>query len=183
MRRRNTALHRNTFGQVRTGEVSTSFQSTGPDGQLSVRKPLLSSTEGLLSERPHGSILPGSRHAVTARQHSAPDYKFVETTKFTERVVKFGLEEDLRKLQVELLRNPEKGATDPDTGGVRKVRMSDVGRNQGKRFGARVHYIVAYRRHVIYLVFVYSKGEQAKLSREQKRRLRAVVDQLFYEEE
>jgi hypothetical protein len=34
-----------------------------------------------------------------------------------------GLEEDLRELHQDLLRNPEKGALDPGTGGLRKVGM------------------------------------------------------------
>lgn len=102
-------------------------------------------------------------------------FTFVETTKFTQRVVKLGLEADLRRLQEELLASPEKGDTEPGTGGLRKVRMMDSTRGQGKSYGARVHYAVARQRGLIYLLFVYGKDEQSKLSAEQKKRLREVV--------
>ena len=86
----------------------------------------------------------------------------------------------MRKLQ-ELLENPEKGKVDAGTGGLRKVRMGDEVRGQGKSFGARVHYVVVPERRVIYLLFVYGKDEQDKLTRQQKKQLRAVVELLFEE--
>jgi hypothetical protein len=109
------------------------------------------------------------------------NYTFVETTEFTRRIGKLGLEADLRGLQKELNENPKKGDTDSGTGGLRKVRMSDSTRGQGKRFGARVHYVVVERRQVIYLVFVYGKGESDKLTPNQKKilapRVRALMDE------
>ena len=68
--------------------------------------------------------------------------EFVETKVFTKRVAALGLEDQLRELQLELLANPEAGATDPGTGGLRKVRMADPTRGKGKRGGARVHYLL-----------------------------------------
>jgi hypothetical protein len=62
------------------------------------------------------------------------EYLFVETTPFTQAIVKLGLDEDLRKLQDELLRNPTAGDLDPGACGLRKVRMTDATRGQGKRF-------------------------------------------------
>ena len=102
-------------------------------------------------------------------------FTFVETTKFTQRIVKLGLETDLRQLQQELLENPDKGNTEPGTGGLRKVRMSASTRGQGKSYGARVHYAVALQRRVIYLIFVYGKDEMTKLSAQHKTQLRALV--------
>jgi hypothetical protein len=102
-------------------------------------------------------------------------YTFVETTKFTQRITKVGLHDDLRELQKELLENPKKGDTEPGTGGLRKVRMPDSTRGQGKSFGARVHYAVAEQRRVIYLIFVYGKDEISTLSKAQKRVLRDMV--------
>jgi hypothetical protein len=58
---------------------------------------------------------------------------FVETSVFTRRIVALALEEPLRELQLHLLRDPEAGALDPGTGGLRKVRMGDPGRGKGKR--------------------------------------------------
>jgi hypothetical protein len=101
---------------------------------------------------------------------------FVETTAFTRRIRDEGLEEDLRELQQELLRNPEKGALDPGTGGLRKVRMRVRSTGKGKRSGARAHYLYLPSDKVIYLIFVYLKGEQATLTAEQKKQLRSVAE-------
>jgi hypothetical protein len=109
------------------------------------------------------------------------NYKFVETTEFTQRVVKLGLEKEPAKLQRELNQHATKGPTDPGTGGLRKVRIADSTRGQGKSFGARVHYVVAEQRRTIYLVFVYAKGESDTLTAKQKRvlapRVRALMEE------
>jgi hypothetical protein len=46
----------------------------------------------------------------------------------------------------------------------------------GKRGGARVHYPWLPHRDLLYLLYVYSKGEEDTLSEEQKNALRAVVE-------
>jgi hypothetical protein len=101
---------------------------------------------------------------------------FVETSAFTRRVIALGLEESSRALQLQLSENPEVGATDPGTGGLRKVRIADPGRGRGKRSGARVHYLWISEPSVIYLLSVYAKDELDTLTTEKKRRLRAVVE-------
>lgn len=62
---------------------------------------------------------------------------FVETRPFTARIATLGLEEALRKLQLELLANPQAGVVDRGTGGLRKVRIPDPERGKGKRGGGR----------------------------------------------
>ena len=109
------------------------------------------------------------------------NYTFVETSTFTRRGSRFGLDEDLRILQGELLRNPRTGDTESGTGGLRKVRMGDSTRGQGKSFGARVHYALAEQRRRIYLVFVYGKDESSGLSSAQKKQIRAMVHALVTE--
>jgi hypothetical protein len=96
------------------------------------------------------------------------DWVFIEAPEFTRRVIKYGLEEELRDLEDELRRNPKAGDVDPAACGLRKVRMGDRGRGQGKRFGARVHYLFAPHRETIYLIFVYRKGVQNLLTSEQR---------------
>jgi hypothetical protein len=102
-------------------------------------------------------------------------YLFVEMTEFTRRIVKLGLEDDLRMLQTRLGLDPSAGKLDPGTCGLRKIRMTDVGRAQGKSFGARVHYLVVPRRERIYLIHVYPKNEQDTLTPEQKKLLCRLV--------
>lgn len=101
---------------------------------------------------------------------------FIETATFTRRIVQFGLEEDLRALQLLLAANPTAGRTDAGTGGLRKVRLRDASRRKGTRSGARAHYLHLSAHGVIYLVFVYAKDEQASLTAPQKRQLAAIAN-------
>jgi hypothetical protein len=103
---------------------------------------------------------------------------FVETHVFTKRIVKLGLERALRELQIELAANPKAGDVDPGTGGLRKVRVLDPGRGRGKRGGARVHYLWVPSRELIYLVFAYSKGEAATLTKDQRTALSRIVREI-----
>lgn len=101
---------------------------------------------------------------------------FVEASAFTRRIGEHGLDEDLRELQQDLLSNPEKGALDPGTGGLRKVRMRVRSTGKGKSSGTRVHYLYLSKERVIYLIFLYAKTDQATLTAEQKKELRLVVE-------
>ena len=100
---------------------------------------------------------------------------FIETTVFTARIGKLGLEAGLHALQDTLLQAPQAGRLDPGTGGLRKIRIPDPMRGKGKRSGARVHYLWLPHRQRIYLMYVYSKDETATLSTAQKRSLYQVV--------
>lgn len=101
---------------------------------------------------------------------------FVETQVFTQRITNLGLEGALRDLQALLLNQPDAGAIDPGTGGLRKVRIPDPTRGKGKRGGARVHYLWLPNVAVVYLLFVYTKDEASTLSPSEKRQLRDVVE-------
>lgn len=103
---------------------------------------------------------------------------FVESPAFTSRVARMGLEDDLRSLQLELVAKPDRGALDPQTGGLRKIRLSDAGRSKGKRGGARAHYLWLPHLNRIYLLFVYGKSEQDVLTAVQKRALKEVVQRI-----
>lgn len=101
---------------------------------------------------------------------------FVETNVFTRRIVSLGLEAPLRELHMQLLRDPQAGALDPGSGGLRKVRIGDPERGKGKRSGARVHYLWLPAASLIYMIYVYSKDETDSLSPAQKKQLRALVE-------
>lgn len=100
---------------------------------------------------------------------------FVESAVFARRVVAMGLEEGLRRLQVDLAANPTAGPVDPGTGGLRKVRLADPARGRGKRGAARVHYLWVPARRLVYLLFIYAKDETETLNPNQKKTLAAVV--------
>ncbi len=96
---------------------------------------------------------------------------FVEMDVFTNKVVRLGLEEDLWKLQMRLRKDPRAGDVDPGTCGMRKVRMTDSPHRRGKRGGARVHYFYHPPDQIVYLMWLYTKGEQDTLTADQKREL------------
>lgn len=110
-----------------------------------------------------------------------PPLTFVESSVFTRRVCSLGLEEALRDLQAHLLEAPGVGDLDPDTGGLRKVRMGDPRRGKGKRSGARVHYLWLPAVSLIYFLFVYTKDESDSLTKAQKHQLRLVVEAIRQE--
>jgi len=68
------------------------------------------------------------------------------------------------------------GAVIPGLGGLRKVRMPAKGK--GKRGGARVIYLLMIDPGIVYLFYVYTKGEMKDLGPEQKKRLRQDVEEI-----
>ena len=105
--------------------------------------------------------------------------RFVETSVFTKRLVRLVDDDTYRKLQLELAANPEKGRLIQGTGGLRKVRMA--ARGKGKSGGARVIYLYLEQWQVVYLVYVYDKGEAEDLTAAQKKELRAIAEAIKQE--
>jgi mRNA-degrading endonuclease RelE of RelBE toxin-antitoxin system len=66
-------------------------------------------------------------------------------------------DEEYRKLQRELILNPEAGAVVSGSGGVRKLRWASPGR--GKRGGYRVIYFVRRPKGLIWMLTIYPKSE------------------------
>lgn len=97
------------------------------------------------------------------------EWVFVEAPEFTRRIMKLMLDDELPALQAELLANPRAGDVERGTCGLRKIRMRDPWRGQGKRFGARVHYVFVPREKAIYLMSIYPKGEKAALTPAEKK--------------
>jgi hypothetical protein len=97
---------------------------------------------------------------------------FVEMRTFSRRREEFLNDESLRELQHTLLSEPLAGAEIRGTGRLRKLRWAIPG--HGKRGGVRVIYAPLLRS--ARLVMVYQKNEQEDLTPEQKRILRAVLE-------
>lgn len=72
--------------------------------------------------------------------------------------------------------NPEKGSIVTGTGGVRKIRLKSASR--GKRSGFRVCYFYYDEMGDLFLIMVYSKNEKEDLSQEEKKRLKAITDEI-----
>lgn len=86
---------------------------------------------------------------------------FVETSIFTKLLNKYLNEEEYRELQDYLLEHPDAGVIIRNSGGIRKLRWA--ARGKGKSGGIRILYYWAPRPEHIYLLTLYSKGEQENI--------------------
>jgi hypothetical protein len=102
--------------------------------------------------------------------------EFIELPNFTRSIEAMGAEEAYRKLQLELIANPEKGDLIQGTGGFRKVRMAL--KDRGKSGSTRVIYLYFLSAQIIVLGMIYKKSDRDTLSHDQKKSLRAIADQL-----
>ena len=99
---------------------------------------------------------------------------FIELPLFLSKWKNLGLnDEDLRRLQMELLADPKVGAVMQGTGGVRKMRFAFEDR--GKSGSVRVIYIDFEVYEKIYLITAYSKNEKDNLSDSERKELRQLI--------
>ena len=103
--------------------------------------------------------------------------RFVETPIFTKIIDGLLDDEDYRKLQIALMLRPEQGPMIRGSGGLRKVRWATAG--AGKRGGLRVIYYWASKESVFFMLYAYSKNDQADLTPTQTRRLGQIVREEF----
>ena len=102
---------------------------------------------------------------------------FIEVPLFTKRWSEIGLtDNDLRRLQIMLLKDPESGPVIEGTGGIRKVRFPLE--NKGKSGSVRVCYTDFEEYEVTYLITAFKNKEQENLSDEEKKVLRKLVKTL-----
>lgn len=102
---------------------------------------------------------------------------FIELPLFSKRWREIGLDdEDLLKLQLILLKDPQSGPVIEGTGGIRKVRFPLE--NKGKSGGVRVCYTDFEEYEVIYLITAFTKKEQDNLSDKEKNILKKLVKSL-----
>ena len=102
---------------------------------------------------------------------------FIEVPLFSKRWKEIGLgEEELRALQIMLLKDPESGPVMEGTGGIRKVRFPL--KNRGKSGSIRVCYTDFAEYEVTFLVTAFEKKDQENLSDNEKNVLRKLVKAL-----
>ena len=102
---------------------------------------------------------------------------FIEVPLFSKRWKEIGLgEEELRALQIMLLKDPESGPVMEGTGGIRKVRFPL--KNRGKSGSIRVCYTDLAEYEVTYLITAFEKKDQENLSDNEKNVLRKLVKAL-----
>jgi mRNA-degrading endonuclease RelE of RelBE toxin-antitoxin system len=98
----------------------------------------------------------------------------IETPTFTRLIKELMSDEDYRTLQEVLLTRPDAGDLVKGSGGLRKIRWSLEGR--GKRSGVRAIYYWVVRDDQIYMLYVYPKGKQDKLTPDQLKQLKVIVE-------
>ena len=100
---------------------------------------------------------------------------FIELPIFRSRWKAMGLnDDDLARLQRELLEDPKIGPVMQGTGGVRKMRFAFEDR--GKSGSARVIYVDFEVYDKIYLITAYPKNEKDNLTKEERNELRQLME-------
>lgn len=91
---------------------------------------------------------------------------FVCIEPFQRLWTKHGLtEEDMIRLENEILASPRKGDEIPGSGGFRKLRLSREGSNKGKSGSYRVLYLYIQAYATVCLVLVFGKNEKADIGK------------------
>ena len=102
---------------------------------------------------------------------------FIQTTEFTKKWEQIGFnEEDLRRLQIEILQNPKAGSVIRGTGKLRKMRFPYE--RKGKSGSARVCYVDFVVLETIYLITAYSKKEKDNLSKLEQNLIKKMIETL-----
>jgi hypothetical protein len=102
---------------------------------------------------------------------------FVQTKEFSKNWDRLGFKDsDLRRLELELIKNPEKYPVIQGTGGLRKMRFAFE--NEGKSGGVRVCYVDFVIEETIYLITLYPKNEKDNLSKEERNNIKKMIELL-----
>ena len=102
---------------------------------------------------------------------------FIELPIFKSRWEALGLnEEDLLRLQIELLAAPKAGDVMQGTGGVRKMRFAFE--HRGKSGGVRVIYVDFEVYEKIYLLTAYTKNEKDDLTKKERSEIKQLIEVL-----
>jgi hypothetical protein len=84
---------------------------------------------------------------------------FIESSQFTKGVERIATDDDFRLFTQQLAVAPESGDMVPGMDGMRKARMALKSRGLGKSAGARVIYSWFPVERVVFLVYIYTKGD------------------------
>ncbi len=102
---------------------------------------------------------------------------FIQTLEFTKNWNNLNLtDEDLRRLEQEILIHPKTGKVIKGTGKLRKMRFAF--NNKGKSGSVRVCYVDFLMQETIYLITVYPKSEKENLSKEECNEIKKMIEQL-----
>ena len=101
----------------------------------------------------------------------------IQTDEFSFRWDALGFnDDDLRRLEFDIMMKHDKYPVIQGTGGLRKARFAFEYR--GKSGGVRGCYVDFVVKETIYLITVYSKNQKDNLSKEEKNEIRKLIDVL-----
>ena len=102
--------------------------------------------------------------------------RIIQTGLFLKKWTRLDLgEDDLLKLEVEILEGPELHPIVKGTGGVRKIRFAPTGTGRGESGSYRVCYAYFSRRGMVFLLTVFGKNERADLSKADQAAIATVI--------
>ncbi len=105
---------------------------------------------------------------------------FVELPLFRSKWKSLGLDDnDLKRLQEEMLLDPKTGAVMKETGGIRKMRFAFE--HRGKSGSIRVIYVDFEIYEKIYLLTAYPKNEKDNLTKAERNELKELVKVLEHQ--
>lgn len=100
---------------------------------------------------------------------------FIQTTELSKRWDSLGFnDDDLRLLELEILRDPAQFPVIQGTGGLRKARFAFE--NKGKRGGVRVCYVDFVLAETVYLITVFAKGDRDNLTKAECNNIKAAIE-------
>ena len=103
--------------------------------------------------------------------------EFVMLPEFEKQWKQLGLtDDDLNRLQSELLVDPQTGDVMQGTGGVRKMRFALE--NRGKSGSVRIIYVDFVIYEKLYLITAYPKNEKDNLSKAERTAIKQMVEYL-----
>lgn len=99
---------------------------------------------------------------------------FIQTKEFSSNWDRLGFQDDdLRRLELDIMSDPSKYPVIQGTGGLRKARFAFE--NRGKSGGVRVCYVDFVVKETIYLITVYPKNEKDNLSKAERNEIRKML--------
>lgn len=102
--------------------------------------------------------------------------EFIMTPEFDKNWSKMVLtDDDLKKLQEDILLNPKIGQVIEGTGGLRKMRFA---LDAGKSGGARVLYVDLVVHEEVYLIAAFPKSAKENISPAEKNAIRKMIEKL-----
>ena len=102
---------------------------------------------------------------------------FIQTREFIKNWEDLGLnDDDLRRLELLIMSDPQIGVVMRGTGKLRKLRFALE--NRGKSGSARVCYVDFLPLETVYLITVYPKSVKENLTNAERNNIKKMIDQL-----